>query len=175
MTVPKQRLIVDMDGVIADVYTQFLNMEEKEFGYRQTAENLIGKKENEAFRNCLIYVTSDGFFSKAPVIDGAVEALKLLNERYDLFIVSAAMEFPKSLPEKYAWLREHFSFLSWHQFVFCGSKIVVQGDIMVDDHFKNLDYFSGKRLLFTQPHNTGQDERGHTRVSTWKEILDILV
>lgn len=164
-----------MDGVIADVYSQFMDMEEKEFGYRQPVEDLVGKKEEEAFKNGLKYVTSEGFFSNAPVIEGAIEALKLLNEHYELYIVSAAMEFPKSLPEKYSWLQQHFPFLSWHQFVFCGSKAVVQGDIMVDDHFKNLDYFKGQRLLFTQPHNTGQDDRGHTRVSSWKEILDILL
>ncbi len=175
MTATKKRLIVDMDGVIADVYSQFLHMEEKEFGTRQPLENLVGKKEHEAFPNCHKYVTSDGFFSTAPLIEGAVEALQILNENYQLFIVSAAMEFPKSLPEKYQWLQQHLPFLSWHQFVFCGSKTVVQGDIMVDDHFKNLDYFTGQRLLFTQPHNTGQDERGHTRVGTWKEILAILM
>lgn len=175
MTAPKQRLIVDMDGVIADVYRQFLDKEEKETGHRQPMEKLVGKKEDEAFKNCLNYVTSDGFFSTAPLVEGAVEALKLLNEQYELFIVSAAMEFPKSLSEKYAWLQQHFPFLSWHQFVFCGSKAVVQGDIMVDDHFKNLDNFTGQRLLFTQPHNIGQHERGHTRVDTWQEILSILL
>ncbi len=171
----KQRLIVDMDGVLADVYSQFLKMEEEEFGIRQPRENLLGRPESEVFKHERKYVATKGFFRNAPVIDGAVAAIKELNDKYDLFIVSAAMEFPLSLPEKLEWLKEHFPFLTWHQFVFCGSKTIIKGDIMIDDHFKNLDYFTGKTYLFTQPHNYNQDNKHHTRVSSWEEILGILL
>ena len=164
-----------MDGVLADVYSQFLKMEEEEFGIRQPWGNLLGKPEKEAFQHERKYVLSKGFFRTAPVMEGSIAAIELLNQQYDLFVVSAAMEFPLSLPEKLEWLGEHFPFLTWKQFVFCGSKTIVKGDIMIDDYFKNLDYFTGKTYLFTQPHNHGQDDKHHTRVSTWKEILEILL
>jgi 5'(3')-deoxyribonucleotidase len=76
------------------------------------------------------------------------------------------LEFPLGLPEKHEWLAEHFPFISWKQIVFCGSKAVAQGDIMIDDHYKNLDHFEGHSILFTQPHNKGHDDKGHTRVSS---------
>ena len=92
-----------------------------------------------------------------------------------MFIVSAAMEFPQSLPEKLEWLNEHFNFLHWQQFVFCGSKTIVDADIMIDDHFKNLDQFKGTTILFTQPHNQLIDAGRHKRVDSWKEIASILL
>ena len=171
----RKRLLVDMDGVMADIYSQFIAYEEKEFGYRQPIENMMGKKEYEVFKNARKYVTSTGFFRDPPVMEGSVEAIRLLNEKYELFIVSAAMEFPKSLPEKLEWLAEHFPFLTWQQLVFCGSKAVVQGDIMIDDHYRNLDIFKGRTLLFTQPHNAVSDDKTHTRVDSWDDILKLLL
>lgn len=171
----KKRLIIDMDGVLADVYQQFIAMEEKESGHKINNDDLKGKEEYEAFTNGRKHVNSKGFFSNAPLMENAAPALQALNEKYDVFIVSAAMEFPGSLVEKYEWLAAHFPFITWQQIVFCGSKSVVQGDIMIDDHFKNLDNFKGQTLLFTQPHNDGHDERGHTRVKGWKEIAAMLL
>jgi len=171
----KQRLIVDMDGVLADVYEQFLKYEEAETGFRQNIDNLYGKPEHDAFKNGGNYVLTKGFFRNAPVIDGSIPALSRLNDQYELFIVSAATEFPQSMEEKYHWLGEHFPFISWQQMVFCGLKSVVRGDIMIDDHFRNLDNFEGRTILFTQPHNYGQDNKTHTRVFSWQEILDLLL
>jgi 5'-nucleotidase len=171
----KQRLIVDMDGVLADVYEQFLNYEEAQTGFRQKIDSLYGKREHDAFKNGSNYVRTQGFFRNAPVIAGSISALLRLNHQYELFIVSAATEFPQSMEEKYHWLAEHFPFISWQQMVFCGLKSVVKGDIMIDDHFRNLDNFEGRTILFTQPHNYGQDNKTHTRVSSWQEILDLLI
>lgn len=171
----KKKLLIDMDGVLADVYSQFIAFEEKESGNKLSVESLLGKDEYQAFKNGRKHVCSPGFFRLAPLIDDCVAVVKLLNQQYELFIVSAAMEFPSSLLEKHDWLAEHFPFISWKQIVFCGSKTVVQGDIMIDDHYKNLDHFKGQTILFTQPHNAGHDNKGHTRVQSWNEIAGLLL
>ncbi|RTL61066.1 MAG: 5'(3')-deoxyribonucleotidase [Sphingobacteriales bacterium] len=171
----KKRLLVDMDGVMADVYQQFFKMDEEEYGVRKTLEQVLGKWEREAFKNERAYVTRKGFFREAPVMEGSIEAVKLLNDKFELFVVSAAMEFPNSLPEKLEWLAEHFPFLTWHQLVFCGLKTIVKGDIMIDDHYRNLDHFTGRTILFTQPHNYGHDDKHHERVHSWKEVLEKLL
>ena len=170
-----ERLAVDMDGVLADVYEQFFQYDEKDFGKRKPLEDVIGVEERKAFPYINEYVHAKGFFRTAPVVKDSVEALMNLNKNYELFIVSAAMEFPHSLPEKLEWLNEHFSFLSWQQIVFCGSKKIVDADIMIDDHFKNLDLFKGTSLLFTQPHNQLKNVGRHKRVDSWKEIASILL
>ena len=170
-----QRLAVDMDGVLADVYEQFFRYDEKDFGKRRPLEEVTGVEERKAFPSINEYVYAKGFFRAAPVVKDSVEVLTELNKNYELFIVSAAMEFPQSLPEKLEWLNEHFTFINWQQIVFCGSKSIIDADIMIDDHFKNLDEFKGSTILFSQPHNQLKYEGRHKRAGSWKEIATLLL
>ena len=170
-----ERLAVDMDGVLADVYEQFFRYDERDFGQRRPLEAVIGVEERDAFPYIHKYLFSKGFFRTAPVVKDSFEILKTLNESYEVFIVSAAMEFPQSLHEKLEWLNEHFPFLSWRQLVFCGSKTIVDADIMIDDHFKNLDHFSGSTILYTQPHNQLKDAGRHKRANSWMDIASLLL
>lgn len=103
---------------------------------------------------------------------GAVEALQELSKNFEIFIVSAAMEFPQSLSEKQAWLNQHFPFISWKNIVFCGDKSVIQADYMIDDHVKNLSGFKGTPLLFDAAHNTFITD--YQRIRSWKEAVDLL-
>lgn len=171
-----KRIAVDMDGVLSDTVAQFIAWEEKETGKRKTVEEVMGCPELEAFPNSKKYLYTEGFFRTTDVIAHSQEVLKKLNEKYEVFIVSAATEFPQSLTEKQSWLNEHFPFITWQQMVFCGSKRIIHADVMIDDHFKNLNDFSGSlSILFTQPHNAYADNGRHTRVNSWKEIGDLLL
>ena len=96
------------------------------------------------------------------------EIVKALMEQHEVFVVSAAMEFPFSLTEKLAWLNEHFPFISWRNIVFCGAKTIVEADYMIDDHDKNLSTFKGKPLLFSAPHNLPIE--AYHRVNNWQEV-----
>ena len=100
--------------------------------------------------------------------EGSQEILEQLNKKYQLFIVSAAMEFPQSLHEKLKWLEEHFKFLHWKQIVFCGSKAVVHGDYMIDDLPYNLETFNGEKYIFSAPHNL--HIHTYPRLNNWKEV-----
>jgi 5'(3')-deoxyribonucleotidase len=59
--------------------------------------------------------------------------------------------------------------------VFCGSKEIIKADIMIDDHFKNLDFFEGDTFLFTQPHNVRKLNGKHKRVHSWKDVEYFLI
>ncbi len=164
-----------MDGVLADIYRLLLDYDERDSGRRKTSSEIAGTPEAEVFPRVGEYVRTPGFFRAAPVVDDSQKILSELNQRYELFIVSAATEFPQSLGEKQAWLSEHFPFITWQQLVLCGSKRVVSGDIMIDDHFKNLDFFHGRTLLFTQPHNQLSDRKSHERVDAWSDVAKLLL
>ena len=170
----KQQILVDMDGVLADVYTQFINYEYKTSGIQINRESLYGTLEMDAFPNSWTHVRSSGFFRTTPVINDSIKGLKYLNDKYKVLIVSSATEFPQSLTEKQEWLNEHFPFIGWEQMIFCGRKDSIKGDIMIDDHPKNLGTFEGRKLLFTQPHNIYIEDKNYQRVSNWKEIMQIL-
>lgn len=164
-----------MDGVLSDIYGQFIKYEQNDLGLTQSIKDLTGKLEYEAFKNHDKYVNSENFFYSAIAIQDSIETVRRLNDVYQVFIVSSAMQFPLSLTEKMNWLTKYFPFLSWKQIVFCGSKEIVYGDIMIDDHFKNLDNFQGQTLLFTQPHNIDKQTEKHTRVNSWREIETLLL
>lgn len=163
-----------MDGVMADVYHQLIQFEKRDTGREIEISSLKGKPEIEAFPNGKKHVNEPGFFRTLPLIEGSREAIEYLNNKYELYIVSAGMEFPNSLREKYDWLEEHFPFISWEQIVLCGSKRVVAGDVMIDDYPKNLNHFEGDRLIFTQPHNELVENDTYQRVGSWKEVMAIL-
>jgi 5'(3')-deoxyribonucleotidase len=171
----KKTLLVDMDGVLADVYAQFQACEAQKFGAPKPEAYLMGKWENEAFPLHDEYVNNGTFFIDAPVMPGSPAVLEELNRAYDLFIVSAAMQFPTSLTQKQTWLGVHFPFIRWQQIIFCGTKRQIQGDVMIDDHFSNLDIFTGEGILFTQPHNQLKDAGKNKRVHTWTDIAAYLL
>jgi len=163
-----------MDGVLADVYHRFFELHEEDFGTRLTVKDIAGLKEAEAFPNQIKWVNSPGFFRTLPVMSGSQQGLKRLNGHFEVVVISMATEFPKSLTDKQLWLMEHFQFISWKQMVFCGCKDIIQADIMIDDHLKNLDNFKGETLMFTQPHNMNITNHRHTRVDSWAEVENLL-
>lgn len=166
-----KRLIVDMDDVLADATGQFIQYYEKEFGVKVNRSVLDGKDEGEGFPDSSKlkeFAFRTDFFRTMKVNDNSQQVMQELNKKYELFIVSAAIEFPQSLPEKLEWLKEHFSFLNWKQIVFCGSKAVVHGDYMIDDLPHNLERFNGEKFIFTAPHNTHYHQ--FQRLNNWEEV-----
>jgi 5'(3')-deoxyribonucleotidase len=166
-----------MDDVLADATGQFINFYEKEFGVRVPREALNHKEEGQGFPDhrdtTNKFVFQKDFFRTMRVNENAQEVMKLLHEKYEVFIVSSAMEFPNSLTEKLEWLNEHFPFLHWKQFVFCGKKSVVHGDYMIDDLPHNLETFNGEKLLFSAPHNLQFNH--FKRVNGWNEVHALLL
>ncbi|MBD1364315.1 5'(3')-deoxyribonucleotidase [Mucilaginibacter sp. ZT4R22] len=171
----RKSIAIDMDGVIADVEQQFLDWYQRDYGTLFTKDDLAGKNDDTLFPEAGLarrFVLSPGFFLSLPVMDGAVEAVKKLMETYEVYIVSAAMEFPLSLPEKLEWLNINFPFISWRNIVFCGDKSIINTDYMIDDHLKNLDNFKGKTIMFHAYHNVSANH--HVRANNWDEVLNIL-
>ncbi|MCV9930145.1 5'(3')-deoxyribonucleotidase [Flavobacterium sp. LS1R49] len=171
----KKTIAIDMDGVLADIEAHLIAYYNKEHGTAITKDSIQGFSEEEAFKEKAILhgiLNQENFFRTLPVMADAVESLLVLQENYELFIVSAATQFPISLSEKVAWLGEHFPFIKWENIILCGSKNIINTDYMIDDHSKNLDYCMGKPIMFTAFHNINQTH--HLRVNNWKEVVDVL-
>ena len=171
----KKTIAIDMDGVLADVESQIIDHYNKAYGNNLTKEGIQGLSEEEAFkeRELLFEILNkDNFFRTLPVMPDAVESVRELQKNFEIFIVSAATEFPISLAEKVAWLGEHFPFIKWENIVLCGSKRIINTDYLIDDHCKNLDYCMGKPIMFTAFHNINQTH--HLRVNNWKEAVAVL-
>jgi len=172
-----ERVIIDMDEVIADPMGAMITWYEKEHGLPVDFSKMKGswlpgfpEQHHKMIRERL-YET--GFFRSLPVMKDAVDVLKEMNQRYEIFIVSAATEFPNSLKDKLDWLLEHFPYFTWKQLVLCGEKRMVYGDYMIDDHVRHLQHFNGKKYLYTSPHN--KDITGYDRLNNWQEAAEIFL
>ncbi|GAA4318795.1 5' nucleotidase, NT5C type [Compostibacter hankyongensis] len=174
----KQTLAVDMDEVLADPVTKMCDWYARDYGVSITAADLQGHalsalvppERSHIFHD---YLNTPGFFRDLPLLPDAVTVMERLNEKYELFIVSAAMEFPNSLKDKYDWLGEYFPFLHWQQICLCGSKVIIQTDIIIDDRSRNFVRHRGRKLLFTAHHNVLEKEC--ERVNNWQEVASLLL
>jgi 5'-nucleotidase len=167
-----KRVLIDMDEVIADPMGEMIAWYKKEYDLGVDYHSMLGGswiKGFPAHHQGMIRerLYSPGFFRHLPVMAGAVDTLREMNLRYEVFIVSAATEFPNSLKDKLEWLLEQFPFLTWKQLTLCGDKRLVFGDYMIDDHVRNLQHFKGKPYLFTSAHNL--DIKGYDRINNWRE------
>ena len=168
----KLRIAIDMDEVLADPIAKFIDIYQAEHGYNYTLDQMHGKEFTELLPSEIShtlreYINRKGFFRDLKLIPGSREVVEQLCQKHDVYIVSAAMEFPNSLQDKLEWLGDHFPFISWTNIIFCGHKIV-NVDIMIDDRIRNFNGFAGRPLLFSSPHNLTLTE--YERVNTWEEV-----
>lgn len=174
------RIFVDMDEVIADTYQEHINIYNKEFNANFTKVEAENKCSDfwkcvppEHQQNVKDHARQVGFFRNLAVIPHSQEVLKELYHKHEVYIASAAMQFPNSLKEKSDWLDEFFPFIKWQHRILCGDKHMLKGDVLIDDRAYNLERFEGRAILFTSPHNIGEER--FERVSSWLQIAEMLV
>jgi 5'(3')-deoxyribonucleotidase len=174
-----ERIAIDMDGVMADTLSAELAWFRERYGYRWTRADLLGKDlfrdvaapEHVAAHDALLREGS--FFGDLPVMPGAIPVVRELARRHQVFVASAATEFPGSMAPKLRWLARHFPFIPAERVVFCGDKSIVAADVLIDDNAHRFPGFRGRRLLFDAPHNAGVT--GCTRVGSWSDVARLLL
>jgi 5'(3')-deoxyribonucleotidase len=171
-----KRIAIDMDDVMADTTVKIIQTINDVTNSTYTYDALMSDdvKLKQDFYNVYLennsFLWQPGFFTDLPVKEGAIEVIKNLTTSYEIFIVSAATEFPNSLSEKLEWMKMHFPFITWHNIVFCGHKHMIQADYLIDDHERNLVTFTGTPLLFSAPHNLHINS--YERVNSWLDVKD---
>lgn len=172
------RIFVDMDEVIADTYSAHIEIYNAEFSAALTPEQCFGKEVWQMVpeahqQNVRKHARRRSFFRNLKPISNSIEMLAKLASEHEVYIASAAMQFPNSLEEKSDWLDEHIPFIPWQNRILCGDKHVLKGDILIDDRSYNLANFDGRGILFTSPHNV--HTTGYERVNTWLELEEKLL
>jgi 5'-nucleotidase len=174
----KQRIAIDMDDVMADTHSKFIRLYLEGDMPRYSLEELKEKSFHELFDEDEYQAISrrvyePGFFRDIPVMEGAQDVISDLMQTYDVYVASAAQEFPNSLREKWDWLQEYFPAITWHHYIFMGDKSVLNTDFLIDDLPRNLRTFQGKGLLFDAVHN--RDDREFRRVKSWQAVAQALL
>jgi len=171
-------IFVDMDEVIADAYRAHIDLYNEEFNAQLKMEDCHGKEAwqcvpEEHQQSIKGHTWRAGFFEGLNVIPDSQEVLFELNRKHEVYIASAAMEFPQSLREKSDWLDRYFPFIPWQKRILCGDKFILKGDVLIDDRSKNLKNFNGRAIMFTSPHNVHTNH--FERADTWQDIANKLL
>ena len=111
-------IFVDMDDVIADTYGKHIEMYNEE--YKQCL-SLAHFESGEVWQNVpemhqdsiRRHARTDGFFRNLEPIKNSIAIMKELCEKHEVYIASAATQFPNSLREKSDWLDQYFPFITW--------------------------------------------------------------
>jgi 5'(3')-deoxyribonucleotidase len=174
------RILVDIDGVLADFVTSFMRCYEylggevpkgfkwEEWGSfeRLPDQDLI----NAAWSHPMLF---NGYLDPYP---GAMAALKKLNKAHEVFLItSIASPWEIHVPARTRWLRNNAPFLDIRkQVIVANNKGLVQGDILVDDYLVNLDEWkkwnpSGAAMVIDHPWN--RHEGGFVRWPTFEDFV----
>ena len=149
----KEIIWIDMDGVLVDFG-----------GHIETVmrENPYLNEEYEGREDEI-----PNIFRHAPPIEGAIEAVKKLEEsgKYELYIATAApWGNPSAAMDKRLWIVEHFGELFVKRMAITHLKNMLIGDYLIDDRTKNgAGEFTGTHIHF-----------GNNGIG-WNEVLKILL
>jgi len=168
-----KRICIDMDEVIADALGEHLSRYNLHYNESITVDDLEGKwlwdvVSVERHGVLEAYLRSDDFFEVLTVMPDSQRVIERLQQKYEVFIATAAMEVPTSFQAKYSWLERHFPFIPTSHIVYCGDKGILLADYLIDDNPRQLKRFQGTGILYSSPHNAGV--KGYTRVKNWLEV-----
>ena len=134
----KPIVYIDMDGVLADFKSALTKISP------ELIDEFTGQHDN-----------IPGIFSLMDPVPGAIEAVYVLKDKYDLYILSSSpWENPTALGDKLAWVKKYFGGegsdnVFFRKVIFSSAKNLSRGDILIDDRTANgAGDFEGEHVLF---------------------------
>ena len=142
MSHQKKVLLLDMDGILAEFNSYTVERYNQTYGENHDvkyADYLIGDSgPTDGVLNhekIVALFNIPGYFKDMPPKAGAVEAVALLEKFFDVHVVTKV--FPDScldtFREKVEWMKIHIPSLKHKMHLITGSKVLVKGDVFVDD------------------------------------------
>ena len=170
-----QRIAIDMDEVIVDTLQHQLNWFAEHHNEHFTKAMLDGKPfhalASAAARAGIERAMQQGdFFGEPEPLPQAVEVFERLQAKHDVYIATAAMDYPNSCGPKIAWLARYLPFFDLQKLAMCGDKRIIHADCLIDDSARHFAHFTGRGLLFSSPHNS--QESRYERLADWPAVAD---
>ncbi|MDP4039166.1 MAG: 5'-3'-deoxyribonucleotidase [Candidatus Pacearchaeota archaeon] len=177
------RILVDMDGVVADFEKGVLDT----YRNRHPDKSFVPLEQRTSFYvkdnypNELqplveeIYL-AQGFYLNLPPIDGSLEALSELTSRGDEIYIctSPLLSNPFCVQEKYDWVINHLGKDWTKRMIVSKDKTIVHGDFLIDDkpEVKGVQQPSWEQILYSQPYNSQVNSMKRMTWRNWKSVID---
>ena len=155
----KKSILIDMDGVIADFGTEI----EKWFEAHPHLK--------ERFKTHPDHI--HGIFRNPKPIEGAIESINKLKEKYDLYIATASpWGNPQASSDKRYWIEQHFGNLFHKRMFITHRKDMINADYLIDDSLGNgASEFKGELIRFGTDYKTGEINE----YPTWNDVINKLL
>ena len=133
---PESRLLVDMDGVMADFTGFCYKQVELETGDKLIHADTVDYWFNDTEHKPLILdiMHREGTYRHLDVITGAVGAINRLREQYDVVVCTQPAKSSTCETEKREWLAEHFDKDFAEQAIVTREKHLVKGKAIIEDN-----------------------------------------
>lgn len=178
----KRVVLVDVDGVITDFEYWFL----KRLVAKYPELPFIPVKERRKFYAqddypsdyaSLIHAIfeSKGFFLEMPPIAGALDAMRILAEKHDVFICTAPfLPSEHCVGEKFEWVRKFLGEEWLSRLIISKDKTMARGDYLIDDKpaIVGVKTPEWEHIIFDAPYN--REVKDLRRVISWATIYDTL-
>ncbi|XP_023507824.1 5'(3')-deoxyribonucleotidase, cytosolic type [Equus caballus] len=187
------RVLVDMDGVLADFEAGLLRGFRRRFPGEPHVplDERRGSLASEQYRalrpdleeKVVSVFEAPGFFLDLEPIPGALEAMREMNDMQDteVFICTSPPEkYDYSVYEKYCWVEKHLGPQFVERIILTRDKTVILGDLLIDDKDTiqgQEETPSWEHILFTCCHNQHlvlppTRRRLLSWSDDWREIID---
>lgn len=184
-------ILLDMDGILADIWTPWfyqynneyndtLNISQiKDFALDLDSGRLVKPECGKKFFN---YLTED-FYRNLRPLEGAISAVHRLADSGYVIKIATALPWnqldPGVAKSKIAWLNEHLPFIDTKDIHILHYKHYIPADAFVDDwplQLKNYRKAHPHAVLATihYPYNTDVDKRDVYLADNWQQIFEHL-
>lgn len=166
----KKVILVDLDGVLAD-YDGLLGQEfiKKYPDIPWDSRRKEFELSPEMDKLAKAIVTQPGFFASLAPIAGCIECIKRMDQNgHDVkFCTAPLAEYKYCIPEKYAWIEQHFGKDWTRKVIMTKDKTLIVGDYLIDDKPEPKGQYTPQwiHIVYNQSYN--EHVKDKPRLSNW--------